>query len=247
MSTELHNPYEQIESGARNYIDVRPNYPEEIIDLLQITSETVVCDIGAGTGKLTQQLWQRTKHVHAVEPAPTIRAGFQATLPEFPLSRLHHTTAENTQLPPAHFDLLTYGQCWHWLDWQAASIHAAQLLRENGKIAIIYNQFNVQIDWVLQLSRIMRSGDVQRFDKPPKVTSAFTPPVLYSTQWTQHLTVTEMFTLGTTRSSWIKSTPENRLKMRENLRWYLQDELGYNDTDTIALPYHTYLWLAELA
>ncbi|MDY5585028.1 MAG: SAM-dependent methyltransferase, partial [Arcanobacterium sp.] len=89
-------------------------------------------------------------------------------------------------------------------------------------------------------------GDVHRFDKPPKLSAAFSKPKLTHVQWEQPLTVQELFELGTTRSSWIKSTPENRTRMRENLRWYLEEELGYTNNDIVMLPYHTYLWRAQL-
>ncbi|WP_353066272.1 hypothetical protein [Arcanobacterium hippocoleae] len=55
----------------------------------------------------------------------------------------------------------------------------------------------------------------------------------------------EVMLLGTTRASWIKSNPEDRARMQDNLRWYLCDELGYGEAEKVPLPYQTYLWLAE--
>lgn len=242
---KIKNPYQYIEDKGKAYIDVRPEYPEALIDLLGICKESKIVDIGAGTGKLTAQLWKRTKKITAIEPSNKMSQGIFQAIPEFPVNQFIEATAENTTLKNAEFDLLTYGQCWHWLDAPAASREAVRILRPHGKIAILYNQLDVSIPWVLQLTRIMRSGDVQRINKPPQLTKEFTKAELFLESWEDHLSVEEIFLLGTTRASWIKTTPENRVKMRENLRWYLCEELGYQLSEKIFLPYQSQLWIAQ--
>lgn len=239
------NPYQYIEDKGKAYIDVRPEYPEALIDLLGICKESKIVDIGAGTGKLTAQLWKRTKKITAIEPSNKMSQGIFQAIPEFPVNQFIEATAENTTLKNAEFDLVTYGQCWHWLDAPAASREAVRILRPHGKIAILYNQLDVSIPWVLQLTRIMRSGDVQRINKPPQLTKEFTKAELFLESWEDQLSVEEIFLLGTTRASWIKTTPENRAKMRENLRWYLCEELGYQLSEKIFLPYQSQLWIAQ--
>ena len=245
MKAEVQNPFLQIGGGAAAYRDVRPSYPADIISQLPLSSHTPVADIGAGTGKLTAQLCQISDSVWAVEPAKEFREIFRQELPDFPNSRLVSATAENTGFAPATFSLLTYAQCWHWLDAEKAAQEAARILTPGGAVAIVYNQFDVSIPWVLQLSRIMRSGDVHRFDKPPKLGKDFSSPQLERSYWIDTLRVPELFALGTTRSSWIKSSAENRQKMRENLSWYICEELGIDFAEgIIRLPYHTLLWTA---
>ena len=245
VKAEVQNPFLQIGGGAAAYRDVRPSYPADIISQLPLSSHTPVADIGAGTGKLTAQLCQISDSVWAVEPAKEFRKIFRQELPDFPNSRLVSATAENTGFDSATFSLLTYAQCWHWLDAEKAAQEAARILTPGGAVAIVYNQFDVSIPWVLQLSRIMRSGDVHRFDKPPKLGKDFSPPQLERSYWIDTLRVPELFALGTTRSSWIKSSAENRQKMRENLRWYICEELGIDfAAGIIRLPYHTLLWTA---
>ncbi|XCB29610.1 hypothetical protein RQN30_10510 [Arcanobacterium hippocoleae] len=91
----------------------------------------------------------------------------------------------------------------------------------------------------------MRSGDVQKIAKPPQLTRDFFKPQLNLETWTDELTVEEILQLGTTRTSWLKSSLENRQKMQNNLRFYLYDELGYGAGDLVKLPYQTQLWTAE--
>ena len=44
--------------------------------------------------------------------------------------------------------------------------------------------------------------------------------------WEDHMTPEEILTLGTTRSSYIRSSEAGRARMQENLRWYLYEHLG---------------------
>lgn len=238
------NPYAHIEDLGQSYIDVRPGYPDTLIDSLGINRESKVIDIGAGTGKLTAQLLERTQLVWALEPSTEISSGFFNALPSFPTHHFIQNTAEDTGLPRRSFDFATYGQCWHWLSAPAASREAARILRSHGVVAILFNQLDVSVPWVLQLSRIMRSGDVQRVSKPPQLTRDFSKPELTLTNWTDTRSVAEILTLGTTRASWIKSSPENRIRMQANLRWYLCEELGYGIAEKVQLPYQTQLWTA---
>ncbi len=243
----MNNPFEKLGNITQNYVDVRPAYPENILDELDIFNDTVVADIGAGTGKLTAQLLLRTNNIWAIEPSADIREGFFAALPDFPVSHFFPTSAEHTKLAANKFDLVTYGQCWHWLDEGAALKEASRILRPQGKIAILFNQFDVSVPWVLRLSKVMRSGDVHRINKPPRLEKKFVNIEFFSTTWEDTIYAKDLLKLGTTRTSWIKSDTENRQRMQDNLRSYLYDELGYSDVEPIKLPYHTYMWTAQIS
>jgi hypothetical protein len=53
--------------------------------------------------------------------------------------------------------------------------------------------------------------------------------------------------LGTTRSSYLRSTAAGREKMQENLHWYLYEHLGFESHSTVKLPYFTLVWVADRA
>ena len=48
---------------------------------------------------------------------------------------------------------------------------------------IVWNQLDVTIPWVHRLTRIMRSGDVHRPDRPPLLNSQWSQPVLERFDW----------------------------------------------------------------
>ncbi|MCI5825596.1 MAG: class I SAM-dependent methyltransferase [Arcanobacterium sp.] len=240
------NPFELAGAGAAAYADVRPSYPESAVTwaVQGVHIGARVADIGAGAGRLTAALVSRGFEVWAVEPATDMRVEFLECLPDFPRTHLLATTAEATGLEDRFCDALTYGESWHWLERSRATTEAWRLLRPGGSVALLYNQLAVEHPWVHRLTRIMRSGDVQRPDKPPVLGDQFSTPQFFSVDWEHAVTPEHIIALGTTRASWLRASHEQRVRMRRNLVWYLYTELGMRPGEPVALPYHTYVWRA---
>ncbi|MDC4233897.1 methyltransferase domain-containing protein [Actinomyces sp. B33] len=172
-----------------------------------------------------------TSHARAHAHAPTIR--------------LLAASAEDTGLPDAATDLVVYAQSWHWVDPDAASTETARILAPSGTICAVWNQMDVSIPWIHRLTRIMRSGDVHRPDRPPAFGSSFTSPVLDVIPWEDTKTPEEILDLGTTRSSYLRQDRAGRARMQENLRWYLYEHLRFAPGEPVAIAYSTLVWTAE--
>ena len=237
------NPYVG-EGGA--YDSVRPAYPDEavaaLLDAAQASSVSLrAADIGAGTGKMSELLARAGAVVDAVEPSGAMRA--QAS--SIPGVTWHAGVAEETTLPDAVFDIVVFAQSWHWVDPERAGVEAARILAPGGVLGIVWNQMDVSIPWVHRLTRIMRSGDVHRPDRPPTPGGGFAPMRLTQVAWQDVMTPEQILTLGTTRSSYIRSSEAGRARMQANLRWYLCEHLGHAPGQDIAIPYTTLVWLGE--
>ena len=241
------------EGGA--YDSVRPAYPDEAVAALVDAARRArgveasgrddalrAADIGAGTGKMSELLARGGLLVDAVEPSEAMRA--QAS----PIEGVtwHDGVAEETGLPNDVYDIVVFAQSWHWMDPERAGLEAARILAPGGALAIVWNQMAVSIPWVHRLTRIMRSGDVHRPDRSPMPGGGFAPMTLTQVAWEDRMTPEEILTLGTTRSSYIRSSEAGRARMQENLRWYLYDHLGYAPGEQVAIPYATLVWLTHL-
>ena len=246
------NPYVG-EGGA--YDSVRPAYPDEAVAALVDAARRArgveasgrddalrAADIGAGTGKMSELLARGGLLVDAVEPSEVMRA--QAS----PIEGVtwHDGVAEETGLPNDVYDIVVFAQSWHWMDPECAGLEAARILAPGGALAIVWNQMAVSIPWVHRLTRIMRSGDVHRPDRPPTPGGGFAPMTLTQVAWEDRMTPEEILTLGTTRSSYIRSSEAGRARMQENLRWYLYEHLGYAPGELVTIPYATLVWLTHL-
>ena len=241
------------EGGA--YESVRPAYPDEAVAALidaarRARSENMpgrdgplrAADIGAGTGKMSELLARAGFLVDAVEPSEAMRA--QASSVDG--VTWHDGLAEETGLTNDLYDIVVFAQSWHWMDPERAGLEAARILRPGGALAIVWNQMAVSIPWVHRLTRIMRSGDVHRPDRPPAPGGGFEPMALTQIAWEDRMTPEEILTLGTTRSSYIRSSEAGRARMQENLRWYLYEHLGYAPGEQVTIPYATLVWLTHL-
>ena len=237
-----------------SYASVRPAYPGEAVaalldaarsgrgvDALGRDGSLRAADIGAGTGKMSELLARAGAVVDAVEPSGAMRA--QAS--SIPGVTWHAGVAEETTLPHGAFDIVVFAQSWHWVDPERAGVEAARILAPGGVLGIVWNQMDVSIPWVHRLTRIMRSGDVHRPDRPPTPGGGFAPMRLTQVAWEDVMTPEQILTLGTTRSSYIRSSPAGRERMQANLRWYLYEHLGYAPGQDVTIPYTTLVWLGE--
>ena len=241
------------EGGA--YGSVRPAYPDEAVAALVDAARRArgadasgrggplrAADIGAGTGKMSESLARAGLLVDAVEPSEAMRA--QAS--SIGGVTWHDGVAEETGLSNDVYDIVVFAQSWHWVDSERAGLEVARILAPGGALAIVWNQMAVSIPWVHRLTRIMRSGDVHRPDNPPTPGGGFEPMTLTQVAWEDRMTPEQILTLGTTRSSYIRSSEAGRARMQENLRWYLYDHLGYAPGEQVTIPYATLVWISHL-
>jgi ubiquinone/menaquinone biosynthesis C-methylase UbiE len=126
---------------AKAYLK-RPAYAEEAVDEVVSTAGlrpgAAVCDVGAGTGKLTLPLLRRGLSVTAVEPNDAMRAlGIQVTS-DFDV-RWIEATAEAPGLPAGAFQLVTFGSSFPTTDRPTALRQIHRLLRPGGWLALMSN------------------------------------------------------------------------------------------------------------
>lgn len=215
------------------YDAARPTYPAAVARLV---GPGTVCDVGAGTGKFTQLLIDGSRSVLACDPSEDMTRVFHRVLPDIPVWR---ATAEATGLADSAVDTITCAQTWHWVDAGAASAEADRVIRQGGHLVLCWNTLAVRHPWVLRLSRIMHSGDVQREGFYPEVAAPWRLERELRHEWIQPIVVEDCFALMATRSYWLKANERTRAKMEANLTWYLYDRLGFDRGDALPLPYRT--------
>lgn len=145
------------EAGAAAYEAARPGYPDRAVATLAralpLTAEARVCDLAAGTGKLTRRLVELGADVVAVEPVPGMRSELAAAVPG---ATILDGTAEGIPLPDASVDAVTVAQAFHWFNAPAALAEIARVLRPGGGLAILWNERDEATAWVAEMSRLIR-------------------------------------------------------------------------------------------
>ena len=128
-------------SRVDNYVRYRPGYPAEIIDLLRkgcgLTKDSIIADIGSGTGKLSELFLHAGCKVFGVEPNKEMReAGERMGAPRFTSI---DGSAEATTLPTQSIDFITAGQAFHWFDYKKCRPEFSRILKPNGWVVTIWN------------------------------------------------------------------------------------------------------------
>ncbi len=221
-------------AGADTYDVARPSYPAEVAELLPRAS--TVLEVGAGTGKFTTLLTGCGHRVLATDPSPEMARVLRRNCPGVPVWR---ATAEDTALRGSCVDTVVSAQTWHWVDAARASAEADRVVRPGGGLLLCWNTLDVSHPWVLRLTRIMHSGDVQREGFHPDVRSPWRLEKEARLTWLQPAPAHALFNLMATRSYWLRSPARTRERMAANLSWYLYERLGLDPEDILPLPYRT--------
>ena len=122
--------------AAEHYERGRPVWPAAAIDAADVSADSHVLDLAAGTGKLTRVLVERFARVTAVEPDDAMRA----------LNRWGEAlagSAESIPLADASVDAVFVADAFHWFSERPAVSEIARVLRRpGGSLVILWSQRN---------------------------------------------------------------------------------------------------------
>jgi len=145
---------------AENYTKYRPSYPQGFINHLVnevgMNCESIVADIGAGTGILTKLLACKVKKIIAVEPNKDMLKVCRKHLKGIKNFTGIDASAENTSLPDSSVDFITAAQAFHWFDREKSKSEFKRILKKNGKVIIVWNFKYADYDFLKENRSILR-------------------------------------------------------------------------------------------
>jgi len=225
----------------------RPEYPsdavQKLIDELALGSESVVVDLGAGTGILTKLLIPTCARLVAVDPVEGMRRKFSELLPGI---EILEGSAEHIPLPDQSANAVVAAQAFHWFDGSAALHEINRVLKVNGKLGLIWNVRDESLDWVAKLTDIIdrhekgapryRSG---LWKDAFRSTGLFTPLQIAHFKYVQS-GEPERIVDRVSSISFISALPENeRILVLEEVRDLLRSHPMTKGRTTVELPYRT--------
>lgn len=166
MMNKLEIPKEDLRIGNKDrftgkaevYSKYRPSYPARIIDEIEdeLGESTYrrVADIGAGTGLFTKLLLDRGYEVVAVEPKKEMREVAEIYLEDYEKIEILGSMAEDTKIAENSIDLVTVAQAFHWFDKSKFREECKRILKQDGKIALIWNSRDYNSILVRELSAV---------------------------------------------------------------------------------------------
>jgi SAM-dependent methyltransferase len=134
-------------SRVENYAKFRPTYPPAVIDLLDsdcgLTRDSVVADIGSGTGILSKMFLENGNTVFGIEPNDLMRHYAERTLWRFNNFLSVDATAEDTTMHAKSMDFVIAAQAFHWFDRAKAKREFARIVKARGWVVLIWNERRV--------------------------------------------------------------------------------------------------------
>jgi len=128
---------------VENYIKYRPHYPEAVLDYLKseniLLDNSIIADIGSGTGISTEMFLKNGNKVYGVEPNQSMREAAEWLLAEYKNFTSINGTAEETTLDDSSIDLIVSGQAFHWFDIEKTKSEFTRILKPVGNIVLLWN------------------------------------------------------------------------------------------------------------
>jgi SAM-dependent methyltransferase len=130
-----------------DYVKYRPHYPVEIIDLLAakcaLTPDSVIADIGAGTGISAKLFLENGNPVIGVEPNRDMREAAEVWLADYGRYTSIDGSADHTRLPAGAIDIIIAAQAFHWFDQTKTRAEWKRILKDEGVVVLMWNDRRV--------------------------------------------------------------------------------------------------------
>jgi ubiquinone/menaquinone biosynthesis C-methylase UbiE len=238
-------------SSAELYQQVRPSYPQEIVfwlkNRLNLSQQSTIIDLGAGTGKFIPYLQQITPKIIAVEPISAMLAQLQNCYPN-----IQTTQAFSHNLPfSINFaDAICCAQSFHWFSNQETLLELHRVLKNEGWLILIWNQRDTQIEWVKAIADTIQpfEGDTPRYHNQ-KWQNVFQEQNLFKLKhqitflFFHHGTVEQVVLKRLLSTSFIAAMPASeQLQLKQKFEEILRDYIQKTAQDKINFPYITHVY-----
>ena len=244
---------------AKEYVN-RPGYSKDVLRMIgravgMDRRDFYVADVGAGTGKLTEELAALGMIGCAVEPNDAMREeGIKALANIGSKFIWSEGTAEHTKLPDNSFDWVLMGSSFHWTNAQEALIEFHRILKPGGYFTVIWNPRDIEgnelherieqviYDAIPNMKRVSSGSKKNIGDIEGKLLSTLYFGNLVFTEAPHTVTMTKERYLGVWRS-----VNDIRVQAGEELFQKLLNKIAeiIEPYDEIIVPYRSRAWTVQ--
>jgi len=229
---------------AADYDRLRPPPADAAVDWLLPADARVVMDLAAGTGLLTRALAARVETVWAVEPDERMRAVLADRTPGV---HVLHGWGEEVPLDDASVDAVFVSSAWHWLDPGRSVPELARVLRDGGRLGVVWTSRDRQVGWVASMDEMRGSWSGHPEGRAMHEVvlpagSAFTDEETASFGYSRSMPLDDVVAMMTTYSGMITASPAEREAVTARARELLREQFG--DVGTVEVPMRSRCWRA---
>ncbi|HWC33487.1 MAG TPA: class I SAM-dependent methyltransferase [Mycobacteriales bacterium] len=231
---------------AEDYDRLRPTPPPEALDWLVPADCAVAVDVAAGTGLFTRALAQYVDTVIAVEPDPQMRAVLAARSPGIDV---RDGTGEQIPVGDASADAVFVASAWHWLDESRALPEIARVLRDGGRLGVLWSSRDRELEWVRELdlapgeerpSDAIEDHHRARREITDDGAGWFESVERRSFPFTRRMRQVDVVDMVATYSRVITASPPKRAEILARSRALIAGQ--YGDAEEVDFPMRTWCW-----
>ncbi len=246
---------------ARDYDEVRPGYPQELIDdiisISGIPEDGRILEIGCGTGQATIPFAKRGYYMICLDIGKEMATLAAKKCQKYPRVHIYPISFEEWKPEMNSFDLVISATAFHWISPEIGYPKAAQVLKDSGYIAIFSNLHPTPYTGFFQAVQRVYQSVVPEWKDPnsgPSTENKIKPTENYINRtglfekvlvkrypWTKKYTADQYIKLLNTYSDHRCLDKKRRKKLFNDIRTLIEDEYG----GRIIRPYLTVLYIAK--
>jgi ubiquinone/menaquinone biosynthesis C-methylase UbiE len=227
-------------SSAEWYDQIRPGYPEALIDdvisLSAIPPGGQILEIGCGTGKATEMFAARGYAMTGLDIGTDLAAVALRKFRDSANVQIAVSSFEEWESGGQLFDLVMAATSFHWIDPAIAYAKSAAVLKPSGSLAVFWNAHIHQDEGFFK-----RVQDIYRSSAPSMTRAGtqmndycrelsnmglFTDPIVRSYQWTVEYSTKEYIDLLGTYSDHINLPAGERNALFSGIADLIDREYG---------------------
>ncbi|WP_445634424.1 class I SAM-dependent methyltransferase [Nostoc sp. DSM 114161] len=143
-STDLEQRKNWYSPAAQAYNQARPRYPqaliEQVVEVAQLSTESKILELGCGPGTATVAFAKLGCSTICLEPNLDFFQLAQYNCQTYSNVKIENTSFEEWQLKPLEFDAVLAASSFHWISPEVGYPKAANALKENGYLILLWNK-----------------------------------------------------------------------------------------------------------
>lgn len=105
-----------------------------------MTPESIIADVGSGTGISTKLFLENGNVAYGIEPNSKMREAAEQFLTNYPKFQSIDGTSTATTLEDGSIDIVTAAQAFHWFDPEPTRNEFKRILKPGGWVALMWNE-----------------------------------------------------------------------------------------------------------
>lgn len=240
MSRDIEYLRTTFNSSAEWYDQIRPGYPETLIDdvinLSAIPENGEILEIGCGTGKATEMFAARGYSMLCLDIGIDLAKIADQKFSDRTDIQVAVSSFEEWESGGRLFDLVIAATSFHWIDPEIAYTKSAAVLKPNGSLAVFWNThigreegFFIRVQDVYRTyapSMTRGTTSVSQNDHKPESVALFEDPIERSYRWAAEYSASEYIDLLGTYSDHIILPAMERNNLFSAIKDLINGEYG---------------------